>query len=419
MLDRSPDLPKNTELEILVVEDSKSTRLILNKQLTSWGFNVTICTDGDSALSLLKSQPFDLVITDWVMPNIDGMELIRRIRELKEDSFIYIIVLTGMSKREDLLFAFETGADDFLTKPVDYGELRARIRTASRIANLERQLSQKNRKLLETMERMQKDLQAGAELQISLLPEDALERNGIRFDSGFQPCNELAGDIFNFFAAEANKVLVYLLDVSGHGVKAALLAVTLSKLMNPEGPTSILHSAFSFTGTSTLAEPNEVARLLNEEFQIEKNNSQYFTLIYGIFDTDELVFRYVCAGHPPMLLFKRKGSVEILEGKDVPIGFVADYSFQNDQVQLDQGDRLYIYSDGIPEAGNSSGEEFGTERMISILNDHRELSLKESMQALVHAVNDWSAQSCEDDISLVGIEADEHEEILDFSTYQF
>lgn len=133
--------PKMVPLKILVVEDSESTRIVLAKKLGEWGYEVTACDDGDGALALVNKQGFDLIITDWIMPGVDGMELIRQIRKLKREPLTYIIVLTGMSEKEDLLYALETGADDYLTKPFDFGELRARIRTASRIAHLERQLS--------------------------------------------------------------------------------------------------------------------------------------------------------------------------------------------------------------------------------------------------------------------------------------
>jgi len=411
--DRMLGLSEECPLEILLVEDSPSTRLIMQKQLAEWGFSVTVCSDGRDAIQLVSDYMFDLVITDWVMPNMDGMELLKRIREMNTEGFLYIIVLTALSKREDLLFAFDVGADDYLTKPVDYCELRARIRTASRIADLERRLLKKHKELSRTLARMTKDLEAGADLQLSLLPASGLERNSAILDFCFQPCTELAGDVFNFFPVEGSKVIVYLLDVSGHGVKAALLAVTLSRLLNPEGTTSVLHSAFSYTGSSSLAPPEEVVAVLNRDFQIEKNNSQFFTMIYGILDSEERTFSFVCAGHPPMIYLSNLGEVWVIEGKDVPIGFVEDYEYEKMDLQLNDGDRLFLYSDGIPEALDRNNEPFGIDRMVELLQGKAKTSLRECMQTLLDEVNRWSgSEGSQDDISIVGIEMDDNDPFI-------
>lgn len=402
-------------LEILLVEDSPSTRMILEKHLLNWGFSVTSCADGHHAIDLVANRVFDLVITDWVMPNMDGIELIKGLRAMENEGFLYIIVLTALSKREDLLLAFTVGADDYLTKPVDYSELRARIRTASRIADLERRLVVKHEQLVITMERMKKDLEAGAELQLSLLPATSLERNAANIDFSFQSCTELAGDVFNYFPVEGNKVIVYLLDVSGHGVKAALLAVTLSRLLNPEGSASVIHSPFSYTGSSSLASPEEVVAVLNRDFQIEKNNSQFFTMIYGILDTEERTFTYVCAGHPPMIYINNLGEAFVIEGKDVPIGFVEDYDYEKMEIKLNDADRLFLYSDGIPEAVDESGQQFGIDRMVALLKKNARTNLRVCMQALVDEVNRWCGEKgSQDDISVVGIEmVDDDPFILD------
>lgn len=402
--DPKADLGEET-LEILLVEDSQSTRLILEKYLTEWGYSVTSCSNGQNAINLIKSQSYEVVITDWVMPEMDGMELISKIRQEESESFLYIIVLTALTKREDLLSAFEVGADDFLGKPLDYGELRARIRTASRIARLERQLLNHNRQLTKVKERMEKDLAAGAELQESLLPSASLERNFTLVESCFRPSHELAGDVFNYFPIEGSKVGLYLLDVSGHGVKASMLAVTLSRMLNPESPSSVIYKPFSFTGSSSLEEPEEVAAKLNLEFQIEKNNSQYFTMIYGILDTEERSLSFVCAGHPPLLVIKNDDSVQIIEGEDIPIGFSENYQFKRMKLNLENGDRCYLYSDGIIEAGSVNGRPFGMERMIEILTREGNSSLRQGMDVLVEEVKSWcNPYSCEDDISIVAID---------------
>lgn len=137
-------------MRVLVAEDSPTTRCLLVSHLRDWNYTVVEANDGEEAWQHFQEQPFSLVLTDWIMPNVDGLELIRRIRKSKSSGYSYLILLTAKTDKEDLVTAMDCGADDFLVKPCDPEELRVRLREGKRIIQLERKLAEQNRQLRET-----------------------------------------------------------------------------------------------------------------------------------------------------------------------------------------------------------------------------------------------------------------------------
>ncbi|WP_372720312.1 sensor histidine kinase [Novipirellula sp.] len=137
-------------MKVLVAEDSSVSRMLLVNHLRRWNYTVVEAVDGEQAWNLFQEQSFSLVLTDWIMPNMDGLDLIRRIRSSKHAGYCYLILLTSKSEKEDLVIAMESGADDFLVKPCDQEELRVRLREGERIIRLEQELAEQNRQLRET-----------------------------------------------------------------------------------------------------------------------------------------------------------------------------------------------------------------------------------------------------------------------------
>ena len=149
-------------MKILIAEDERITRRTLQRELERWDHEVTATEDGAQAWKEFQNHKFDLVVTDWDMPNVDGCELIQRIRNNGQHGYVYLIMLTGRSEKSDLVAGMEAGADDFLAKPFDRDELRVRISAGERIINLERRLEDQNDKLFSANERMHRDLQAAS-----------------------------------------------------------------------------------------------------------------------------------------------------------------------------------------------------------------------------------------------------------------
>jgi sigma-B regulation protein RsbU (phosphoserine phosphatase) len=365
-------------LRILVVEDDVVVRRLLRGHLESCGHEVTQALDGAEAWELVRHGHFPVVISDWMMPGIDGLELIRRIRSSAQPSYVYVILLTGKSQREDFVTAMEAGADDFVPKPFDRDELRVRLRSAERIIELERRLAGRNEELQAlnaglsaANERMRRDLGAAARVQRALLPTALPEVDGVRFAWAFKPCEELAGDILNVVRLDDRHVGLYVLDVCGHGVASALLSVTVSRFLSsvPDSSSLILRRVEG-TPDYALVPAAEVAAQLNRRFLFNVATEQYFTMIYGILDLESRQFRYISAGHPALVHVPAGAPAAILEAPGFPIGItVADY--QEHVVRLRPGDRLYLYSDGVVEAKDDRQRLFGTRGLADFLDGGR------------------------------------------------
>ena len=247
-------------------------------------------------------------------------------------------------------------------------------------------------------------LEAAAKIQQSLLPRSLPDLEKFHFSWVYEPTDELAGDTLNVFPLNPRKVALYTLDVSGHGVSAALLSVTLSHWLSPDPGRSSL-TTLTEGGAPSVVPPRKVAEDLNRQFPMDLETAQYFTILYGVLDVETGEFRYVSAGSPPAILC-RKGEAprfEYLSG--YPIGMVPEPAYQEHSLNLHPGDRLYLYTDGIPEAMNLAGEDFGMERFVSSLQKSANLSLDESLTFAVDQIREWSSDAgLQDDATILGVE---------------
>ncbi len=393
-------------MKILIAEDERVTRRSLQRQLESWGHSVIAAADGGEAWEEFQRRQFDIVVTDWEMPRMDGRELIQCIRRSNSSSYAYLIMLTGRSETADLVTGMEAGADDFLAKPFDRGELRVRLRAGERIIELERSLEQRNQMLLQANERMKRDLEAAARVQQSLLPTSLPEVPRARFAWDFRPCDELAGDFLNVFHLDEKHVGMYVADVSGHGVAASLLSVTISRVLTPQASmSSLLVMPDDGPNGQRIVQPIEVATELNKRFPMEESGDKYFTIVYGILNTETCEFRYVSAGHPPIIRLPSHGEAELLVVPGTPIGWFPEADYEERRMQLHPGDRLCIYSDGLPEAMNAESEQFGDRRLLRALAEGSFQDLEERLAGVVRKVEDWcDTEGPDDDVSILALE---------------
>ena len=240
-------------------------------------------------------------------------------------------------------------------------------------------------------------------MQRSLLPaKSPLEIAGLRFAWRFSPCDELGGDIFNAFVLPGGRVGMYLLDVSGHGVPAALLSVTLSRLLTPTGAPSLLE-AFDADGKLIARSPADVTAELNRRFPIGQQNGQYFTMFYGVFDCRHARLTYVSAGHPPALRMTPDHDTRPLDGDGFAVGWFDDATFDEQTIDLSPGESVVLYSDGIPETMDPEATHFGTARLAAALDAHRGNDLEPQLDGLMRAVDDFraGAEVCDDVTVLV------------------
>ena len=397
-------------MKILIAEDEEFSRDLLRAQLESLGHDVIAVSSGAQAWDVMQQERFSMVITDWMMPDVDGLELVHRIRTHSDSDsgYVYLILLTGKSERTDLITGMLRGADDFLSKPYDRDELDVRIRAGERVINLERSLKAKNEELARSNQeieqagqRMKRDLDAAARIQKSLLPRDLPQNDAVDFAWIFRPCDELAGDIFNVFQLAPDNIGFYLLDVVGHGLPAALLSVTLSRFISPSTSSSALFPRAA--SESPFLSPSKVASALNEQFPMDAIGQQYFTLLYGCLNLSTLEMQYVAAGHPGPVVIPANDAPRIVQVKGYPIGLVDQPEYSDGHLSLSPGDRVMIYSDGVLDCQNPDGEHFGEARLIGAVNERRE-SLDDYVRSIDNHLVTWcGGRTPDDDISLLAI----------------
>jgi sigma-B regulation protein RsbU (phosphoserine phosphatase) len=393
-------------MRILIAEDERITRRSLQKQLDGWGHDVLAAKDGAEAWEQFRKRPFDIVVTDWDMPRMDGQELIECIRRSGQPGYTYLIMLTGRSQKADLVTGMEAGADDYLAKPFDRNELRVRLNAGERIIQLERKLAARNEALSQANDRMKRDLDAAAKMQRDLLPKQLPDTLGANFAWHFEPCDELGGDILNVLPLAGHGVAMYLLDVTGHGVPAALLSVTLSRVLTTRDPSaSILVAQGAGPETTVVEPPRNVATRLNRQFPMDTQGGRFFTMVYAVLHTETGLLRFANMGHPPPILARHGSAPEELTGGGLPVGILKDQEYDDLSVQLASGDRLYFYSDGITEATNDRGEMLKTAGLSQLIENTRANSLSEDLASCIVELKRWCGPvPFADDISLLALE---------------
>jgi sigma-B regulation protein RsbU (phosphoserine phosphatase) len=284
-------------------------------------------------------------------------------------------------------------------------ELHARVETHLKLRRLQVEVEETNARLERINSRMSRDLEAAAKIQKSFLPGAAPPVPGAEFAWCYRPCDELAGDGLNIIPLGGGKVGLYVLDVSGHGVSSALLSVTLSRLLSPPSdPSSILIRDQAAPEGADFTPPAEVADRLNRLFPYDPATEQFATLLYGVLDVSIGDFLHVSAGHPGPLHLPAGWPPVILESPGFPIG-LADEAYGERRVHLAAGDRLYLYSDGLPDAMNPGGERFGDARLLEAIDRGRAQPLREGIPALLAEIERWHGRERpQDDLSILAVE---------------
>ena len=395
-------------MRILIAEDERITRLTLARQLQSWGHEVTAAEDGQQAWEHLGAGEFDLVITDWEMPRLSGLELVRRIREAPVGAYTYVILLTSRSNKSDIVSGIEAGADDYVAKPFDRDELRVRLLAGERIICLERTLSRQNAELRDANQRIHEGLQAAARVQQSMLPRQNIVTPRVRTAWKYVPTDELAGDAIGLHLIDDRYLVAYVLDVSGHGVPAALLSVSAMHSMEPiPQATSLLRDMTGADGRlGTVRHPGKIATALNGRFRAGENDGRFITMILCVLDTHDGRLSMTSAGHPMPFVLRGNQAIAVPAAGDVPIAIMEGVEYEEATLQLEPGDRVCLFSDGIVEQIDAAGDvQYGASRLCEFLISRSAVPAQQVVAEVPGELETWGGSgSFDDDVSLVVIE---------------
>ena len=247
--------------------------------------------------------------------------------------------------------------------------------------------------------KMRRDLDVAARIQRSLLPVEIPAIPGLNVHWRFVPCDELAGDTLGLIPLGRNQLAVFVIDVSGHGVPAALLSVTLTHWLSggPSGSRLLREDG-------SVRSPAAVLDELNQQFQMDPTIAQYFTMFYAAIDMSVGELVYASAGHPPALLVAADGHTERLNATGVPVGVVSSGAYRQNRLWLAPGERLFIYTDGLIEAEDTHGRPVGVEGVEARATETAASPLAEAVDAIMARYGGGSAEQATDDLTLLAIE---------------
>ncbi|MXU64637.1 PP2C family protein-serine/threonine phosphatase [Oceanomicrobium pacificus] len=393
---------------VLVVDDSASQRRMMRYLLEGRGLAVEEAESGRAALDLVAQTPVDLVLSDWMMPDMDGLDFCRAYRRHPPEKQGYVILVTAREEKSDPAMGLDAGADDFLRKPVDPSEFHARVRAGLRILDARDALSAarlKAEKALHEVKalyrRIDRDLEDAARLQHSLVPERAIEVRGGRVELLLQPAHHIGGDLVGTFEITREQVVIYAIDVSGHGIPSALLTARLSNYFSPNNRRQNIAVEIRADGTPGLRRPDAIARSLSERMFQELDTDLYFTLAYADIDLDSGAARLVQAGHPHPLLLHPDGAITPIGDGGAPIGLVEHVPFEMFTARVPPGGGLLLVSDGMTECLDREGAELGEAGLIALLSgaDFRAPGLLDRLHARLR--DHCPAAEDSDDISAI------------------
>jgi phosphoserine phosphatase RsbU/P len=336
---------------ILIVDDDPVSQMMLKRILGQQGYRVETAQNGQEGIQKAQEIKPALIICDWMMPIMDGLEVCRFIKTHPQLCTCFCILLTSRTDLDDRIEGLNAGADEFLAKPINMNELKARVRAGLRLHQL-------NQDLQAQKQALENELAEAVGYVRSLLPTPM--QTPLHIESLFLPSRQLGGDCFDYFWLTPETLAIYLLDVSGHGLGAALPSVSVMNLLRSQSLQGVDYT-----------EPAEVLTALNQGFQMSNHDNKYFTIWYGVYHLPTQTLTYASAGHPPALLWTAQGSYcQHLKTSGFPVGLFSEGDYTSSQCQIPSGSLIYVMSDGVYEISQPNGGIWGLDAFEALLTEN-------------------------------------------------
>jgi sigma-B regulation protein RsbU (phosphoserine phosphatase) len=401
---RSPDTASSGT--ILIVDDSRVQRKILSAHLRRFGYRVVEAASAEEGLVACIDNAPDIIISDWMMPGMSGLEFCRVFRAQKSDRYCYFILLTSRTDKAEVARGLESGADDFLTKPVNPDELRGRLTAGERILRMERRLKESNRIATATLRELQRvydsisrDLAEARQLQQSLLRETFHSFGNADISLILRPSGHVGGDLVGYFPINSRRIGLFALDVAGHGIASAMMTARFAAHLSGSSPEQNVALALSEFGIYEAHPPAEVVRILNRIANEQTPAERYFTFAYAEIDVLSGLARAVQAGHPHPAIQRADGRIEFVGSGGFPVGLLPNVDYEEFDVTLYPGDRFFLMSDGFLEAEDGFGNALGEEGLARMMAAHAGLRGPAFLDALVDDLSKFAGSEFADDVS--------------------
>ena len=376
--------------KLLVVDDEEDVapmfRQSMRADVRAGKYRLLFAGSGVEALERLEEEPdVDLVITDINMPDMDGLTLLGRLGELSFD--LRSVVLSSYGDMKNIRSAMALGAFDFVTKPVDFDDMRETIERTLRSLEQWREALSHREELLS----LRQELDLAARIQQSVLPQEFPDVPGYGVYAMVQPAGEVAGDFYDVMRLEGGRLGLLVADVSDKGVPAALFMMASRTLLRG--------------AAIGLGDPARVLSEANTLMCQDNSQSMFATVFFCMLDPEDGSVVYANAGHPAPVVVRAGGTVELLESAgDVVLGLLAGGCYAQFTCGLGPGDTLFMYTDGVTEAMDADGVEFGEDRLLDVLSGLGGVSAAECSSRVVEAVREFAGPGARsDDVTCVGL----------------
>ena len=380
--------------QVLVVDDNENNRDMLARRLQRHGLKVDTAVDGRQALEVVRHRPFDLVLLDIMMPELDGYSVLQQLKADPLTRHIPVIMISALDELDSVIRCIEAGAEDYLPKPFNPILLRARISACLEKKALRDAEQRHLQTIEETKRRLDAEIAEAARYVASILPPPVA--TPLCVDWKYQPSTELGGDAFGYHWIDSEHFAIYLLDVCGHGVGASLLSVTAINV--------IRSGALPQTD---FRDPGAVLAALNNAFPMERQNDMYFTMWYGVYHRPTRTLRHASGGHPPALLLTSSATGAVtsvrLRSPGLIIGSMADIAYASQTCPVPPGATLLVLCDGCYEICCADGRVLEFDEFEKFMQTHGGTPAGlERLQAWVHERH--GAGPLDDDFSIVRIQ---------------
>jgi sigma-B regulation protein RsbU (phosphoserine phosphatase) len=385
---------KSSGPRLLVVDDNEDNRYTLIMRLEIEGYqNIAVADDGEAALELLRTQEFDIVLLDVMMPKVDGYQVLERLKAGGRLHDIPVIMISALNEIDSVVRCIELGAVDYLSKPFDPVLLKARVG-----ASLEKKRLQDEVRAHVT--RMEEELESARQLQLSMVPTvfpQPTAQRPIEISAMMEPAREVGGDLYDFYETDDGVFCFFIGDVSGKGVAAALFMARAKNLIRLV--TRLLRGANGSAPT-----PADIVTTVNRELCQDNASMMFVTLFFGMLDAQTGDLRFTNAGHNPPYRLNGNDVTPITGSKGRPLGTRNNSAYETGHLTLAPGDALYLYTDGVTEAANRKDNLFTEERLETVLREtagHQPDDMIKAVAAAVRAFVEGAPQS--DDITALVI----------------
>lgn len=375
---------------VLIADDQSDVLEALRLLLKGEGYELELVNSPASLLEALSRRSFDLLLMDLnyardTTSGREGLDLLSQIHE--HDALLPIVAMTAWGSVELAVEIMREGVRDFVLKPWDNGRLLRTVRLEIENGRRARKARQRQ------AESEARDLAQGGQweeaqrTQLGFLPKEIPQIPGCQFSGAWLPVHGIGGDYFDVLQLDATHFAICIADVAGKGIAAALLMSNLQATVRSLAAQDL--------------EPGALTERVNRFIRSNTASDRFITFFYAIFDAQARRMVYTNAGHNPPILLSREGATSRLACGGLAMGISAREGYEQAGVDLAEGDRLILFTDGITEASDATGEEFGEQRLLEVLRDSRSLDATKIQTLVLARVAQFSGDKFQDDATLI------------------